>query len=81
MAESVYAQQYNDYAPTGIPYDPYGLGSPSYYLGSPVTQQGANGYTITPAAVAQVDPTVPQPGQAIYQYAGDLSSSFVLLHQ
>ncbi len=27
-------QQYNDWAPTGIPYDPYGLGYPSYYLGA-----------------------------------------------
>jgi iron complex outermembrane receptor protein/vitamin B12 transporter len=64
-------QQYNDWAPTGIPYDPYGLGFPSYYLGLPLTQQGANGYTITPAAVAAIEPTLPRPGQAIYQYAGD----------
>ena len=64
-------QQYNDWAPTGIPYDPYGLGYPSYYLGAPVTQQGANGYVITPAAVAAVDPTLALPGQAIYQYAGN----------
>jgi outer membrane receptor protein involved in Fe transport len=27
--------QFNDYAPTGIPYDAYGLGFPSYYLGAP----------------------------------------------
>ncbi len=26
---------------------------------------------ITPAAVAQAEPFLPQPGQAIYQYAGD----------
>jgi iron complex outermembrane receptor protein/vitamin B12 transporter len=64
-------QQYNDWSPTGIPYDPYGLGYPSYYLGLPVTQQGANGYVATPAAIAQVEPTLAQPGQAIYQYAGD----------
>ena len=63
-------QQYSDYAPTGIPYDPYDLGTPSYYLGAPVTQQGANGYSITPAMVAAIDPSLPQPGQAIYQYAG-----------
>ena len=63
-------QQYSDYSPTGIPFDPYDLGYPSYYLGAPVTQQGANGFTITPAAVAQVEPFLPQPGQAIYQYAG-----------
>ena len=63
--------QYDDYAPTGIPYDPYGLGFPSYYLGLPLAQKGANGYVITPGAVAQVDPTLPQPGQAIYQYPGD----------
>lgn len=62
--------QYSDYAPTGIPYDAYGLGFPSYYLGAPVNQVGSNGYTITPAAVAKADPTLPQPGQAIYQYAG-----------
>ena len=63
-------QQYNDWSPTGIPYDPYGLGYPSYYLGLPLTQQGANGYTITPAAIAAVQPTLPLPGQPIYQYAG-----------
>ena len=62
--------QFNDWAPTGIPFDPYGLGYPSYYLGAPVTQQGANGYTITPAAVAQVEPGLAAPGQAIFQYAG-----------
>ncbi len=62
--------EYNDYSPTGIPFDPYGLGYPSYYLGAPVTQQGANGFNITPAAVAQSEPWLPQPGQAIYQYAG-----------
>jgi iron complex outermembrane receptor protein/vitamin B12 transporter len=62
--------QFNDYAPTGIPYDAYGLGFPSYYLGAPVTQRGANGYSITSAAVAEVEPWLPQPGQAIYQYAG-----------
>jgi vitamin B12 transporter len=64
-------QQYNDWAPTGVPYDPFGLGFPSYYMGLPVTQKGANGYGITPAAVAQVEPSLPLPGQAIYQYAGD----------
>jgi iron complex outermembrane receptor protein/vitamin B12 transporter len=64
-------QQYNDWAPTGIPYDPYGLGYPSYYLGLPLNQRGANGYVITPAAVAAVAPTLAYPGQAIYQYAGD----------
>ena len=63
-------QQYSDWAPTGIPFDPYGLGFPSYYLGAPVTQRGANGYSITPGAVAQVEPWLSQPGQAIYQYAG-----------
>jgi vitamin B12 transporter len=63
-------QQFNDWAPTGIPYDPYGLGYPSYYLGLPVIQQGANGYTITPQAIAASQPTLPYPGQAIYQYAG-----------
>lgn len=63
--------QFNDYAPTGIPYDPYGLGYPSYYLGAAVTQRGANGYSITPAAVSQVEPWLPEPGQAIYQYAGE----------
>ncbi len=62
--------QYNDYSPTGIPYDPYGLGYPSYYLGAPVNQVGANGYTATPGAIAQVEPWLSQPGQAIYQYAG-----------
>ena len=72
-------QQYNDWAPTGIPFDPYGLGFPSYYLGAAVTQRGANGYTITPSAVAQTEPWLSQPGQAIYQYAGaypELSSYF-----
>lgn len=64
-------QLYSDYAPTGIPYDPYGLGYPSYYMGLPLTQRGANGYTITPAAIAQVEPSLPLPGQAIYQYAGN----------
>ena len=63
--------EYNDWAPTGIPYDPYGLGYPSYYLGAPVTQQGANGYTITPAAVAAIEPGLAYPGQAIFQYAGN----------
>ncbi len=62
--------QFNDYSPTGLPYDPYGLGYPSYYLGLPVTQRGANGYSITPAAVTAVEPWLPQPGQAIYQYGG-----------
>jgi len=62
--------QFNDWAPTGIPFDPYGLGYPSYYLGAPVTQQGANGYVVTPAAVAQVEPLLAAPGQAIFQYAG-----------
>ncbi len=57
--------QFNDWAPTGIPYPLAGV-----YLGAPVTQQGANGYVITPAAVAQVDPGLPYPGQAIFQYAG-----------
>ena len=28
--------QFNDWAPTGIPFDPYGLGFPSYYLGRPL---------------------------------------------
>jgi vitamin B12 transporter len=72
-------QQYSDWAPTGIPYDPYGLGFPSYYLGAAVTQRGANGYTITPSAVAQTEPWLSQPGQAIYQYAGaypELSSYY-----
>jgi vitamin B12 transporter len=64
-------QQYNDWAPTGIPYDPYDLGYPSYYLGAPVTLRGANGYVITPAAVAQIAPTLAYPGQAIFQYAGN----------
>lgn len=64
-------QEFNDWAPTGIPFDPFGLGFPSYYLGDPLIQQGANSYVITPAAVAAVDPTLPQPGQAIYQFAGD----------
>ena len=63
-------QQYNDWAPTGVPYDPYGLGYPSYYMGLPVTQQGANGYVATPAAIAQAEPWLALPGQAIYQYAG-----------
>ncbi len=62
--------QFNDYAPTGIPYDAYGLGYPSYYLGAPVTQRGSNGYSISASDVAQVEPWLPQPGQAIYQYAG-----------
>jgi iron complex outermembrane receptor protein/vitamin B12 transporter len=62
--------EFNDWAPTGIPYDPYGLGFPSYYLGAPVTQKGANGFVATPQAIAQVDPTVAYPGQAIFQYAG-----------
>ena len=69
----------NDYAPTGIPWDPYGLGYPSYYLGLPLTQRGANGYVITPAEIAQIDPSLPFPGQAVYQYAGnypELSSYF-----
>lgn len=64
-------QQYNDWEPTGIPYGPYGLGYPSYYLGAPLTQHGANGYAITPAAIAQAVPSLSQPGQAIYQYAGE----------
>ena len=64
-------QQYNDWAPTGIPYDPYDLGYPSYYLGAPVTIRGANGYIATPASIAAVDPSLPYPGQAIFQYAGD----------
>jgi vitamin B12 transporter len=64
-------QQYNDWAPTGIPFDPYDLGYPSYYLGLPLTQRGANGYAITPAAIAAIQPTLPFPGQAIYQYAGN----------
>src|SRR5579871_1378674 len=64
-------QQYNDWSPTGIPYDPYGLGFPSYYLGLPLNQRGANGYIITPAAIAQVEPDLPLPGQAIYQYGGE----------
>jgi len=64
-------QQFNDWAPTGIPYDPYDLGYPSYYLGAPVTLRGANGYVATPAAIAAVDPTLPYPGQAIFQYAGN----------
>jgi vitamin B12 transporter len=63
-------QQYNDWAPTGIPYDPYGLGYPSYYMGLPVNQVGANGYVITPGAIAQAEPGLALPGQAIYQYAG-----------
>jgi len=63
-------QQFNDWAPTGIPYDPYDLGYPSYYLGAPVTLQGANGYVITPASIAGAEPTLPYPGQAIFQYAG-----------
>ena len=63
-------QQYNDYAPTGIPYDPYGQGVPSYYMGAPVVQRGANGYTITPDDIARAEPLLPLPGQAIYQYAG-----------
>lgn len=62
--------EFNDWAPTGIPYDPYGLGYPSYYLGAPVTQRGANGYVITPQAVAASQPTLAYPGQAIFQYAG-----------
>jgi iron complex outermembrane receptor protein/vitamin B12 transporter len=62
--------QFDDWAPTGIPYDPYGLGFPSYYLGAPVTQRGANGFTITPQAVAQAQPFLAFPGQAIFQYAG-----------
>lgn len=57
--------QFNDWAPTGIPYPADGV-----YLGAPVTQQGANGYVITPAAVAQVEPLLAAPGQAIFQYAG-----------
>jgi vitamin B12 transporter len=64
-------QQYSDWSPTGIPFDPYGMGFPSYYLGDAVTQRGANGYAITPAAVAQVEPWLSQPGKAIYQYAGN----------
>jgi vitamin B12 transporter len=63
-------QHFNDWAPTGIPYDPYGMGSPSYYMGLPVDQRGANGYTVTPSAVAQTEPWLPLPGQAIFQYAG-----------
>jgi vitamin B12 transporter len=62
--------QFNDWAPTGIPFDPYDLGYPSYYLGAPVTLRGANGFVITPQAVASVEPTLPFPGQAIFQYAG-----------
>ena len=42
--------QYNDYAPTGIPFDPYGLGFPSYYLGAPVTQRALTAFSITPGA-------------------------------
>jgi vitamin B12 transporter len=62
--------QFNDWTPTGIPWDAYGLGYPSYYLGAPVTQRGANGFTASPQAIAQVDPTLAFPGQAIFQYAG-----------
>jgi iron complex outermembrane receptor protein/vitamin B12 transporter len=63
--------QYHDWAPTGIPYDPYDMGFPSYYLGLPVIQRGANGYVATPQAIAAVEPWLSQPGQAIYQYAGE----------
>jgi iron complex outermembrane receptor protein/vitamin B12 transporter len=58
--------EFNDWAPTGIPYPADGV-----YLGAPVTQQGANGYVITPAAVAQVEPGLAYPGQAVFQYAGN----------
>jgi vitamin B12 transporter len=57
--------QFNDWAPTGIPYPADGV-----YLGAPVTQQGANGFVITPAAVAAIAPGLPYPGQAVFQYAG-----------
>jgi len=57
--------QFNDWAPTGIPYPADGV-----YLGAPVNQQGANGFVITPAAVAQAEPFLAAPGQAIFQYAG-----------
>jgi iron complex outermembrane receptor protein/vitamin B12 transporter len=66
--------EYNDWSPTGIPYPAEGV-----YLGAPVTQQGANGYVITPAAVAAIAPGLPYPGQAVFQYAGNypqLSSYF-----
>ena len=49
-------EDFNDYAPTGIPYDAFGLGFPTWYIGAPVTVQGANGYTVS--------------GQAIFQYPG-----------
>jgi vitamin B12 transporter len=62
--------EFNDWAPTGMPFDPYDLGYPSYYLGAPVTLRGANGYVITPQAVAASQPSLPFPGQAIFQYAG-----------
>ena len=81
MAECGCVRQYNDWSPTGIPFDPYGLGYPSYYLGAPVTQQGANGYTITPAAVAQVEPSLAAPGAGDFSVRRSLSAAVVVPDQ
>lgn len=61
------------YGPTGVPYDScaaYGY-SCLVYLGAPMTIRGANGYTITPQAIAQLPFAPDNPGQAVFQYPGN----------
>ncbi len=60
---------YNWYGATGIPYDPYGWGA--VYLGAPVTIRGANGYAVSPQAIAKLPFAPDYPGQAVFQYPGD----------
>jgi iron complex outermembrane receptor protein/vitamin B12 transporter len=67
--------QYQNFGPTGVPYDPFETGSPWFYLGAPVTLRGANGYAITPQFVAQIDPTLGNPGQAVFQSPGSYVSA------
>lgn len=60
---------YVNFGPTGIPYND-GFGD-LYYLGAPMTIRGANGYVISPQAIAQLPGAPDNPGQAIFQYPGN----------
>jgi iron complex outermembrane receptor protein/vitamin B12 transporter len=57
---------YANYGPTGMYYP-----GCFCYLGAPVTIRGANGYVVSPQAIAALPGAPDDPGQAIFQYPGN----------
>ncbi|MGE0406830.1 MAG: hypothetical protein AB7O65_11065, partial [Candidatus Korobacteraceae bacterium] len=76
--------------PTGTAFDPFGFGA--NYLGNPVTIRGANGYSVTGAAILDFGATYPDIsqnysarrslyGQSDYQFLNNLAATFAFRYE